>query len=144
MILSRSAPFKSDGTMMEVKMWRPWRQCISPKCLMSHRYHNGPSTECSRSVATVMYAYRVVGILRGDKQKRNRSYRKSNCKSFSLGKSRLELRTKSQSVQTRNKFSCFFCYILSFFSFELPLFLFYVTVSWSDCLGDIECVLSAY
>ena len=117
------------------------------KCLMSHRYNNGPSTECSRSVARVTYAYRVVGILRGDKQKRNRSYRKSNCKSFSLGKSRLELRTKSQSVQTqstRNKFSCFFCYILSFFSFELPLFLFYVTVSWSDCLGDIECVLSAY
>ena len=95
------------------------------KCLMSHRYNNGPSTECSRSVARVTYAYRVVGVLRGDKQKRNRSYRKSNCKSFSLGKSRLELRTKSRSVQTqstRNKFSCFFCYILSFFSFELPPF----------------------
>ena len=105
--LSRPTYFKSDGPMMEIKMWRPWRQCISPKCLMSHLYPKGPSTECSRSVATVTYAYsstcltyayRVVGILRDDKQRRNRSHRKSNCKSFSLGKSRLELRTKSQSV----------------------------------------------
>ena len=96
--VSRSAYFKSDGPMMEIKMWRPWRQCISPKCLMRHRYPNGPSTECSRSVATATYAYRVVGILRGDKQKRNRSHRKSNCKSFSLGKSQLEVRTKSQLV----------------------------------------------
>ena len=69
----------------------PWRQCISPKCLMSHLYPNGPSTEYSRSVAMITYAYRVVGILRDDKQRRNRSHRKSNCKSFSLGKSRLEL-----------------------------------------------------
>ena len=96
--VSRPAYFKSYGPMMEIKMWRPWRQCISPKCLTSHLYPNGPSTECSRSVATVTYAYRVVGILRDDKQRRNRSHRKSNCKSFSLGKSRLELRTKSQSV----------------------------------------------
>ena len=59
---------------------------------------NGPTTECSRSVAMVTYAYRVVGILGDDKQRRNRSHRKSNCKSFSLGKSRLEFRTKSQSV----------------------------------------------
>ena len=66
--------------------------------LMSHLYPNDPSTECSRSVAMVTYAYRVVRILRNDKQRRNRSHRKSNCKSFSLGKSRLELRTKSQSV----------------------------------------------
>ena len=65
---------------------------------MSHLYPNDPSTECSRSVAMVTYAYRVVRILRNDKQRRNRSHRKSNCKSFSLGKSRLELRTKSQSV----------------------------------------------
>ena len=96
--LSRPAYFKSDGPMMGIKMWRPWRQCISPKCLMSHRYPNGPSTKCSRSVATVTYAYRVVGILRDDKQRRNRSHRKSNCKNFNLGKSRLELRTKSQSL----------------------------------------------
>ena len=33
-------------------MWRPWRQYISPKCLMSHLYSNGSSTECSRSVTT--------------------------------------------------------------------------------------------
>ena len=96
--VSRPAYSKSDGPMMEIKMWRPWRQCISPKCLMNHLYPNGPSTECSRSVATVTHAYRVVRILRDDKQKRNRSHRKSNCKSFGLGKSRLELRTKSQSV----------------------------------------------
>ena len=96
--LSRPAYFKSDGPMMEIEMWRPWRQCISPKCQMSHLYPNGPSTECPRSVTTVTYAYRVVGILRDDKQRRNRCYRKSNSKSFSLGKSRLELRTKSQSV----------------------------------------------
>ena len=92
------AYFKFDGPMMEIKMWRTWQQCISPKCLMSHLYLNGPSTERSRSVATVTYAYRVVGILRNDKQRRNRSHRKQNCKSFSLGKSRLELRTKSQSL----------------------------------------------
>ena len=123
--MSRSAYFKSDGPMMEIKMWRPWRQCISPKCLMSHLYPNGPSTKCSRSVATVTYAYRIVGILRDDKQRRNRSHRKSNCKRSSLGKSRLELRTKSQSVytqSTRNKFSCFLLPSFSFFSFELPLF----------------------
>ena len=46
--MSRPAPFKSDGPMMEIKMWRPWRQCISPKYPISHRYPNGPSTECSR------------------------------------------------------------------------------------------------
>ena len=96
--LSRLAYFKSDGPMMEIEMWRSWRQCISPKCQMSHLYPNGPSTECPRSVTTVTYAYRVVGILRDDKQRRNRCYQKSNSKSFSLGKSRLELRTKSQSV----------------------------------------------
>ena len=96
--VSRPAYFKTDGPMMEIEMWRPWRQCISPKCLMSHLYPNGPSTECPKSVTTVTYAYRVVGILRDDKQRRNRCYRKSNCKSFSLGKSRLEFRTKSQSV----------------------------------------------
>ena len=91
----RPAPFKSDGPMMEIKMRPPWRQCISPKssCLMSHRYPNGPSIECSRSVATVPYAYRIVEILRGDKQRRSRSPRKSNCKSFSLEQSRLELRS---------------------------------------------------
>ena len=128
MSLSRPAYFKSDGPMTEIEMWRPWRQCISPKCLMSHLYPNGPSTECSRSVTTVTYAYRVVGILRDDKQRRNRCHQKSNCKSFSLGKSRLELRTKSQSVyiqNTRNKFSCFFfCYLNFFFSFEPPVFYF--------------------
>ena len=97
-IVSRPAYFKSDGPMMEIEMWRPWRQCISPKCLKSHLCPNGPSTECFRSVATVTYVYRIVGILRDDKQRRNRCYRKSHCKSFSLGKSRLELRTKSQSV----------------------------------------------
>ena len=73
MQLSRPAYFKSDGPMMEIEMWRPWRQCISLKCLMSHLYPNGPSTECSRSVTTVTYAYRVVGILRGDKQRKSRS-----------------------------------------------------------------------
>ena len=98
MSVSRPAYFKSDGPIMEITMWRPWRQYISPKCLMSHLYPNGPSTECPRSVTTVTYAYRVVGILRDDKQRRNRSHRKPNCKSFRLGKSRLELRTKSQSV----------------------------------------------
>ena len=97
-ILSRPAYFKFDGPMTEIEMWRPWRQCISPKCLMSHLYPNGPSTGCPRRVTTVTYAYRVVGILRDDKQRRNRCYRKSNCKSFSLGKWRLELRTESQSV----------------------------------------------
>ena len=63
--VSRPAPFQSDGPMMEIKMWAPWRQCISPKssCLMSHRCPNGPSVECSRSVATVLYAYRIVGII---------------------------------------------------------------------------------
>ena len=89
----RPAPFKSDGPMMEIKMRPPWRQCISSKSLMSHRYTNGPSIECSRSVATVPYAYRIVEILRGDKQRRSRSPRKSNCKSFSLERSRLELRS---------------------------------------------------
>ena len=29
-----------------------------------HLWPNGPSTKCSRSVATVTYAYRVVGIMR--------------------------------------------------------------------------------
>ena len=96
--LSRPAYFKSDVPVMEIKMWRPWQQYISPKCLMSHLYPNGPSTKCSRSVATVTYAYRIVGILRDDKQRRNWSHRKPNCKSFSLGESRLELRTKSPSV----------------------------------------------
>ena len=62
--MSRPAYFKSDGPMMEIKMWRLWRQYISPKCLMSHLYPNGPSNECSRSVATVTYAYSVMGILR--------------------------------------------------------------------------------
>ena len=74
--LSRPAYFKSDGPMMEIEMWRPWRQCISPKCLISHLYPNGPSTECPRSVTTVTYAYRVVGILRDDKQRRNRCHQK--------------------------------------------------------------------
>ena len=92
-MVSRSAYFESDGPMMEIKMWRPWRQCISPKCLKSHLCPNGPSTECSRSVATVTYAYRVVGILGDDKQRRSRCHRKSNCKSFSLEQSRLELRS---------------------------------------------------
>ena len=92
-MVSRSAYFESDGLTMEIKMWRLRRQCISPKCLMSHRYPNGPSIECSRSVATIPYAYRIVGILRGDKQRRSRSARKSNCKSFSLEQSRLELRS---------------------------------------------------
>ena len=131
MILSRPVYFKSDGPMMETKMWRPWRQCISPKCLKSHLCPNGPSTECSRSVTTVTYAYRVVGILRDDKQRRNRSHRKSNCKSFNLGKSRLELRTKSQCklrVQEINSL-VFFCYLNFFFRSSYPFFLFYVTTT---------------
>ena len=61
--------------------------CISPKCLKSHLCPDGPSTECSRSVATFTYAYRVVGILGNDKQRINRCQRKSNCKSFSLEQS---------------------------------------------------------
>ena len=86
---------------------------------MNHLYPNGSSTECSRSVATVTYACRVVGILRDDKQRRNTFHRKSNCKSFSLGKSRLEHRTKSRSqckfrVQEINSFVFLFL-LLNFF-----------------------------
>ena len=31
---------------------------------MIHLWPNGPTIKCSRSVATVTYAYRVVGIMR--------------------------------------------------------------------------------
>ena len=132
MAVSRSASFKSDGPMMEIKMWRPQRQCISQKCLMSHRYPNSPSTEYSRSVATVTYAYSVMGILRGDKQKRNRSHRKSNCKNLkSYGWSSEPNRSQCKLRVQKINSLVFFCYILFFFSSELPLFLFYVTAAWS-------------
>ena len=48
----------------EGNTWRPWRQCILPEYLRIHLWTNGPSIKCSRSVATVTYAYRVVGIMR--------------------------------------------------------------------------------
>ena len=44
--------------------WRPWRQCILAEYLRIHLWPNGPSIKCSRSVTTVTYAYRVVGIMR--------------------------------------------------------------------------------
>ena len=48
----------------EGNTWRPWRQCILAEYLRIHLWPNGPSTKCSRSVATVTYAYRVEGIMR--------------------------------------------------------------------------------
>ena len=93
---------------------------------MSHLYPNGPSTECPRSVTTVTYAYRVVGMLRDDKQRRNRCYRKSNCKSFSLGKSRSSEQNRNQwkfRIQEINSL-VFFVTLIFFFSFEPPAFYF--------------------
>ena len=86
-----------------------------------------------RNVATVVtYAYRVAGILRGDKQKRNRSHRKSNCKNLkSYGWSSEPNRSQCKLRVQKINSLVFFCYILFFFSSELPLFLFYVTAAWS-------------
>ena len=83
---------------------------------MSHRYHNGSFAECSsrrrawQRSRNLTNAW-ILGILRGDKEKRNRSHRKSNCKNFSLGK-------------FKNKLSFYFFF---FFIWDL---LFYFTWHW--------------
>ena len=77
-----------------------------------------------RNVATVVtYAYRVAGILRGDKQKRNRSHRKSNCKSSSVLEShgwssesnRSQCKLRVQEMNSLVFFVTFyFCFRLSY------------------------------
>ena len=97
---------------------------------MSHRYPNSPSTEYSRSVATVTYAYSVMGILRGDKQKRNRSHRKSNCKNLkSYGWSSEPNRSQCKLRVQKINSLVFFCYLNFFFRSSYPFFLFYVTTT---------------
>ena len=54
----------------EGNTWRPWRQCILPECLRVHLCPNGPSTECSGSVAAVACVCRVVGMMKDEKQKK--------------------------------------------------------------------------
>ena len=78
---------------------------------MSHRYPNGSFAECSsrrrawQRSRNLTNAW-ILGILRGDKEKRNRSHRKSNCKNFSLGK-------------LKNKLSFYFIFSSGIFFFIL-------------------------
>ena len=104
-LMSRSAHFKSDGLMTEIKMWRhsvtmyiaevPNEPSIFQRSFRRMWRNNVQHTHNVRGNGRgrLTNAW-IVGILRGDKGKRSRSDRKSNCKSFSLGKSRLEFRSK--------------------------------------------------
>ena len=96
---------------------------------MNHRYTNDPSIALSRSVATVTYAYRVVGILRDDKQRRNRSHRKSNCKSSSFLESH-GWSSESNSSQCKlrlQEINSLVSFVTFYFSFRLSYLFFYFT-----------------
>ena len=101
----------------EGNTWRPWRQCILPEYLRIHLWPNGPSTKCSRSVTTVTYAYRVVGIMR-----EQMSPKEKNIVRASVSNGHGESSEVSYKYINEEKNKVFF--------FLLNFFLFYVTHVW--------------